>query len=441
MNRNWKDIILILGLIFAMTLSIAPAQDTSQDMAPAQEPALAQETTLDQDTALTQDTAAAMTYACPTAVDDQAVSVNGAPVTINVLGNDLNTLNAYDCLYSQGSLGTVRKLCAGSYIYTPPAGFCGETDTFTYTLCQAGCPQSTATVTITGVCTCPVANADSATTSPGKAVTIDVLSNDVDVDGATICNIESQTDNGGTAVVSGNKITYTPPADFCGKEDTFTYNLCKTGCTPSTATVTVKSDCVCPVANGDLATTYPGTAVTIDVLNNDQNKDGATICNIETPTDNGGTAVVSGNKITYTPPADFCGPDTFTYSLCKTGCGQPTTATVAVTVVCCPKPMDDIATTLQGTPVPIDVLNNDLNKDGATICNVQSGSGGTAVVSGNQILYTPKAGFCGPDTFTYSLCKTGCGQSTTATVAVSVICCPVANDDLAPVSPSGAVIY
>ena len=249
---------MILGLIFAMASSIALAQDT------------APETT--QDTDVT-----ALMYACPTAVNDQAVSLNGAPVTINVLANDLNTINAYDCGYTQGSLGTVRHLCAGSYIYTPPTDFCGETDTFTYTLCQAGCPQSTATVTITGVCTCPVANADSATTSPGKAVTIDVLSNDVNLDGATICKIESPTDNGGKAVVSGNKITYTPPADFCGETDTFTYSLCKTGCTPSTAIVTVKSDCLCPVANGDSATTYPGTAVAIDVLSNDQNKDGATI--------------------------------------------------------------------------------------------------------------------------------------------------------------------
>jgi Bacterial Ig domain len=319
----------------------------------------------------------------------------------------------------------------------------GKTDTFTYTLCQqSGCDPSTATVTVTGVCTCPVANGDSATASPGTAVIIDVLNNDQDKDGATICNVESPTDNGGTAVLKGNKITYTAPVDFCGKTDTFTYSLCKTGCTPSTATVTVKGDCVCPVAKDDSATTYPGTAVTIDVLNNDQNKDGATICNVESQTDNGGTAIISGNQILYTPNAGFCGPDTFTYSLCKTGCGQPTTATVAVTVVCCPKPMDDIANTFQGSPVTIDVLSNDLNKDEATICNVQAVTtyGGTAVISDNRITYTPKAGYCGPDTFTYSLCKTGCGQSETATVTVTVVCCPVAIDDLEPLSPSMSVV-
>ena len=76
-------------------------------------------------------------------------------------------------------------------------------------------------------------------------------------------------------------------------------------------------------------------------------------------------------------------------------------------------PVNDIANTFQGSPVTIDVLSNDLNNDDATICNVQAVTtyGGTAVISDNKITYTPKAGYCGPDSFTYSLCKTGCDQS------------------------------
>ncbi len=65
----------------------------------------------------------------------------------------------------------------------------------------------------------------------------------------------------------------------------------------------------------------------------------------QSPTTNGGTAVLKDGKITYTPEAGYCGADDFTYSLCKDGCGQSVTAKVAVTVICCPIPMDDIATT------------------------------------------------------------------------------------------------
>ncbi len=151
---------------------------------------------------------------------------------------------------------------------------------------------------------------------------------------------------------------------------------------------------------GDSATTYQGKAVTIDVLSNDVNIDDATtICSVESPTTSGGTAVISGNQIIYTPKAGFCGPDTFTYTLCKDGCVNLAPGTVEVTVICCPIPMGDIATTYQGTPVDIDVLNNDQNKDGATICNVQSPTtnGGTAVLKNGKITYTPAAGYCGAD--------------------------------------------
>ena len=157
---------------------------------------------------------------------------------------------------------------------------------------------------------------------------------------------------------------------------------------------------------------------------------------------NGGTAVLKDGKITYTPAAGFCGADDFTYSLCKDGCGQSVTAKVAVTVVCCPNPMDDTATTSKGTAVTIDVLSNDQNKEGATICEVQSttAKGGKAVISNGKITYTPASCYCGTDTFTYSICKTGCDKST-ATVTVTVTCpvCPVAMNDQATTAKGAAI--
>ena len=84
---------------------------------------------------------------------------------------------------------------------------------------------------------------DQATTAKGVAATIDVLANDKDTTGASICDgIRSTTAKGGKAVISNGKITYTPCANFCGT-DTFTYSLCKSGCDKSTATVTVVVNC------------------------------------------------------------------------------------------------------------------------------------------------------------------------------------------------------
>ena len=79
---------------------------------------------------------------------------------------------------------------------------------------------------------------DQATACKGKSAVIDVLANDKDTTGASLCAVQSTTAKGGKAVISNGKITYTPCANFYGT-DTFTYSLCKTGCDKSIATVTM----------------------------------------------------------------------------------------------------------------------------------------------------------------------------------------------------------
>ena len=152
---------------------------------------------------------------------------------------------------------------------------------------------------------------DFAFASEGLPINIDVLDNDQYASGSYVCDYDLGGSIGGKVKMEcDSSFTYTPPDDFCGKVDTFTYTICNQHCQPSTATVTIESNCdiSCPVAMNDAATTSPGTAVTINVLSNDININDATICNVESPTANGGTAVISDNKIIYTPKAGFCGP-------------------------------------------------------------------------------------------------------------------------------------
>jgi outer membrane murein-binding lipoprotein Lpp len=176
------------------------------------------------------------------------------------------------------------------------------------------------------------------------------------------------------------------------------------------------------VAVNDQATTAKGAAITIDALANDKDATGASICAVQSTTDKGQKAAISNGKITYTPCSNFCGTDTFTYSICKTGCDK-STATVTVTVTCpvCPVAVNDQATTAKGAAITIDALANDKDTTGASICAVQSttAKGGKAVISNGKITYTPCSSFCGTDTFTYSICKTGCDKST-ATITVTV---------------------
>lgn len=83
---------------------------------------------------------------------------------------------------------------------------------------------------------------------------------------------------------------------------------------------------------------------------------------------------------------------------------------------------NDSVQTRPGETVTVNVLRNDTGSD-LTIASFQSrsASGGTVVeADGNQLRYTPRAGFVGSDFFTY-IARSGNGtESKSATVSVSV---------------------
>jgi lysophospholipase L1-like esterase len=89
-----------------------------------------------------------------------------------------------------------------------------------------------------------------------------------------------------------------------------------------------------------------------------------------------------------------------------------------------PNAVDDNITVVQdSTSNILDVLNNDtgaLSIDAATT-DLNSAQGGTVVINGSQdrILYTPPAGYTGPDNFDYGI-SDGNGAGDTATVSVTV---------------------
>ncbi|ELA7017172.1 tandem-95 repeat protein, partial [Vibrio parahaemolyticus] len=119
-------------------------------------------------------------------VADKATVVEDTPTIIKVLGNDtfegdgkvvsLDTNNG-------PANGTVSVNPDGSVTYTPNDNYVGK-DTFTYVVTSGGVSESTTVeVNVTPVNDAPVAKDDIATTQEDTAVTIDVLSNDTDVDG------------------------------------------------------------------------------------------------------------------------------------------------------------------------------------------------------------------------------------------------------------------
>ena len=124
-----------------------------------------------------------------------------------------------------------------------------------------------------------------------------------------------------------------------------------------------------PVAVDDQDTTTINGMLVVNVLGNDTLPPGSTDVTVTlldpgTGPNNGTASVNADGTITYTPDAEFCGEDAFTYILCnQTGCD---TAEVTI-VIECEDPME---------PGPIRVFtgfspNGDGNNDTFTIENIE----------------------------------------------------------------------
>ncbi|UNH31781.1 Ig-like domain-containing protein [Moellerella wisconsensis] len=382
----------------------------------------------------------------PDAQDDGASTQENTPVTIDILNNDSDKDGDLDPTSvtvvtppSQGKV--VIDPITGKATYTPNPGAHGE-DTFTYTVKDtAGNISEPATVTV-HISANPDAQDDGASTQENTPVAIDILNNDSDKDGdldPTSVTIVKSPAQGTVAIdpISG-KATYTPNPGAHG-EDTFTYTVKDTAgniSQPATVTVHISAN---PDAQDDGASTQENTPVAIDVLGNDSDKDGdldPTSVTVVTPPSQGKVVIdpITG-KATYTPNPGAHGEDTFTYTVKDTAGNISEPATVTVHISANPDAQDDGASTQENTPVAIDILNNDSDKDGdldpTSVTVVTPPSQGKVVIDPitGKATYTPNPGAHGEDTFTYTVKDKAGNISEPATVTVHISANPDAQDD------------
>ena len=122
-----------------------------------------------------------------------------------------------------------------------------------------------------------------------------------------------------------------------------------------------------------------------------------------------GTTTASGNVITYTPVANYCGSDSIDYTAVDTNAGHSLTGTISLSIACVndvPTATGESVVLTEDTNAIIPVLANDSDADGdaLTIANLtQPGTGGTVSISGTDVLFVPTPNFCtsNPITFTY----------------------------------------
>ncbi|MEM7058900.1 MAG: Ig-like domain-containing protein [Pseudomonadota bacterium] len=281
-----------------------------------------------------------------------------------------------------------------------------------------------------------VAEDDAPETDEDTAVIVDVLANDVDVDGDPI-TVTSATNgaNGTTVVNSDGTITYTPDPNFFGS-DTFSYQITDGTGETETAFVNVTVNPVNddPVAADDAADADDDGLATINVLSNDSDIEGDTLS--VSSAGNGATGLVTINgdgTLSYDANGQFAGLgagetaiDTFTYTVTD-GNGGSDTATVSVTVTGTnvpPVAADDTAFMFRGGTTDVDVLANDTDADGdplqvTDVSLVDPAIGSVSVNQDGTVNFTPDADFVGQAVIDYVV-SDGAGGSDTASLTVTV---------------------
>jgi hypothetical protein len=320
----------------------------------------------------------------------------------------------------------------GEISYTPNPNFNGV-NTIIYRICdnQGACAAGTVTITVTPVNDPPLAVDDPfPVTNEDSPLNINVLANDVDIDGDPLTVLTTSTPASGIATINPDfTITYTPNAEFSGV-DIFTYVI-SDGILTDTATVTVTVIPVNdpPVALDDTALTAEDTSQLVFVLDNDTDIDGPFPLSIITVSSAAnGTVVIDPPGVRYTPNPNFSGDDTFTYTISDGLLSD--TAMVTVTVISINDPPvaadDSYATpinTLLTVPAP-GLLANDTDVDSGSLTVVlppvtNPTNGTLSLNTDGSFTYTPNPGFTGADSFTYRA-SDGFATSNIATVTITV---------------------
>ncbi len=355
-----------------------------------------------------------------------------SPITINVLGNDVdvdgslvvNTLT----IITQPQFGTISvNTSSGVVQYTPAPEYNGD-DRFSYQVADdSGALSNVADVllTITAVNDAPVAQSQSVITDEDVAISIELMASDVDgsIDAYTI---ETQPSFGQLSGTAPNLI-YTPNINFNGADSFSFVAVDNEFAVSSSATVSINVSAVNDLPNvaDDAVTVAEDSSVTIiDVLSNDGDVDGDTLAIIEANSSSGQVTINPDGTLSFTPDPDFSGVVTVTYTV-SDGNGGTQSATLTITVSAVndvPNVQDDTATIAEDSVNnTIDVLSNDTDIDGdtLTVVSATASSGQVSINPDGTLRYSPVPDFFGVVTISYTV-SDGQGGTASATVTITI---------------------
>lgn len=369
--------------------------------------------------------------------DTSLIRTPATGVLFNDSDADGNSLTA--TVVGQPQRGTLSFSANGAFTYAPNNNFSG-TDSFVYQISDGLSLSNLATVTIIvdPINDAPVANDDSYSTA-GVPLNVNgatgVLSNDLDADNGTLsANLLAVPQHGQVAFNSNGSFVYTPANGYVGP-DSFTYQASDGTLVSATATVNLSVTTApnrAPVASDNSYQTTEdslfATTLANGVLLNDSDPDGSPLsATLIAGPAHGALQLHANGTFSYTPDANYYGPDSFTYQA-SDGALNSGVATVTLSITRvndAPVGMSDTYSINQNQSLLVTgpgVLLNDSDVDGdaLTVVLVAQPLHGTLDFKPNgSFTYTPDANYFGADSFTYRV-NDGLTNSSNTTVNLSI---------------------
>lgn len=173
-----------------------------------------------------------------------------------------------------------------------------------------------------------------------------------------------------------------------------------------------------PLATPQSVTLAEDTGTAFTLAGSDADGDALTFAVVSPPTQ--GTLTGTGPSYTYTPAANFHGPDAFTFQA-NDGFLSSAPAIVSLTVTAVndtPVATAQAVTTSADASVAITLAGTDVDGDALTFAVLNQPAKGTLTGTGANVTYTPAANSSGADAFTF-VANDGALDSAPATVSIT----------------------
>ena len=344
-----------------------------------------------------------------------------------VLGDDTDpegNLLLGATLVSGPANGTLIWNGDGTFSYTPNLNFHGS-DTFTYRTSDGQAQSNVASVTITvsPVNDPPTASDGSLATNEDTPASGQVVATDVDGNPLTYSIVAAPAHGTVNLNPVTAAFTYTPAANYNGP-DSFTFRASDGTAESNVATISLTVNPVndAPTASDGSLATNEDTPASGQVVATDVDGNPLTYSIVAAPAH----GTVNLNPVTaaftYTPAANYNGPDSFTFRA-SDGAANSNVATISITVQAvndAPTASDGSLTTAEDTPAGGQLVATDVDGNPLTFSLVAGPEHGTVSLtpSTGAFTYTPAANYNGPDSFTFRA-HDGTADSNVAAVSIT----------------------